>query len=167
MLLSTLSPRSVKRDFLVSSTFVIIFLFLCSSARATTIVVPAGGDLQAAVNSAQRGDTIVLQVATYNVSIPDTGIVFPAKSGSFTGSNYITIQSANLASLPGGRVSPADAVNMPKLVATLRGTPVITIRGTGYQFIGLEITNNLSGNTSADVTLSMIDQNGSDVLFDR
>src|SRR5215813_10715227 len=119
MFLSIISPRFIKRDFVITSAIAIAFFLLCSSARATTIVVPAGGDIQAAVNSAQRGDTIVLQAATFNISIPDTGIVFPVKSGSFTGSNYITIQSANLTSLPGGRVSPADAVNMPKLVATL------------------------------------------------
>src|SRR4051812_23367303 len=70
--------------------------------------------------SLQLGDTIVLQAGnTY--------------TGEFTlknitaGSGYITIQSSNLAQLPaaGQRVSPADAMNMPKLVSPGSNSPVV------------------------------------------
>src|ERR1041384_8303473 len=59
------------------------------SARAATVNVPAGGDLQAALNSAQPGDTIVLQAGATYVG----PITLPVKSGS----SYITIQSSALA----------------------------------------------------------------------
>ena len=44
----------------------LILLISASIASAATFVVPAGGDLQAAINSAVSGDTIVLAAgATY------------------------------------------------------------------------------------------------------
>jgi hypothetical protein len=153
---------------LTAATFVGLPLVMSAMSQPRTIVVPAGGDLQAAINRAVRGDTIVLQVGTYNTSTPDTGFLLPAKAGTFNGSNYITIQTANLNSLPSARVSPTDVTNMPTLVVTLRGTPVITVAGSGYRLIGLEITNNLSGNTGADITNGMVDiRGGSDLVFDR
>src|SRR6266850_5214714 len=114
---------------LAAATFVGLPLVTRSKLQPRTIVVPVGGDLQAAINRAVRGDTIVLQVGTYNTSTPDTGFLLPAKAGTFNGSNYITIQTANLNSLPSARVSPADLANMPSLVVMRRGTPVITVAG--------------------------------------
>ena len=78
-------------------------LMSASTAFAATIPVPAGGNLQAAINSAQPGDTITLQAgATY------TGpFTLPAKSGEA----FITIRTAGDAGLPGegARVSPVHA----------------------------------------------------------
>ncbi|MDQ3920264.1 MAG: hypothetical protein M3348_17510 [Acidobacteriota bacterium] len=90
----------------------LLALFLLAvPSYAATIPVHAGGDLQAAINSAQPGDVLVL----------DAGAVF---AGTFSlpargGSSYITIQSSALLSLPGQsqRVSPADAASMPKIVS--------------------------------------------------
>src|SRR5690349_20892184 len=85
-----------------------------STAQAATINVPSGGDFQAALNSAQPGDTIVLQAgATYNTA---GGFTLPNKGSS---TQVITIQSSALSSSPaaGYRVHPSDAVNMPKLVS--------------------------------------------------
>ncbi|HEX8887610.1 MAG TPA: hypothetical protein VF779_00430, partial [Pyrinomonadaceae bacterium] len=59
-----------------------------SQAHAGTITVPAGGDFQAALNSAQPGDTIVLQAgASY------TGpFTLPKKDASAV--DYITIRTS-------------------------------------------------------------------------
>ena len=72
-------------------------------ARAATIPVPAGGNLQQAINSASAGDTIVLAA----------GASF---TGSFTlpainGNAVTTIRTAGDEGLPGdgGRVSPANS----------------------------------------------------------
>jgi len=130
--------------------------------------VPAGGDLQAAINSAVRGDTIVLQVANFTTQF---GFSLPAKPGTFNGSNYITIQSANLSSLPLRRMTPADVVNMPTLTVIQRNSSVLSVEqnATGYKIVGLQITNDLTGNTSADITATMVETKGgsSDNVFDR
>jgi hypothetical protein len=72
-------------------------------ARAATIPVPAGGNLQQAINSASAGDTLVLAA----------GATF---TGSFTlpainGNAVTTIRTAGDEGLPvdGGRVSPANS----------------------------------------------------------
>ena len=91
---------------------------LCATvSTASTISVAAGGNLQAAINSAQPGDIIALArgaVFTGTYSLPN-------KSGS----SVITIRTADDTGLPGdgGRISPQDS---PQL-ATLRsnGGPVI------------------------------------------
>src|SRR5215213_4264836 len=63
-----------------------------ASASAGTISVPAGGDLQSAINAAQPGDTIVLQAdADYSCSC-----TLPNKSGS----EYIVIKSSRYEEIP-------------------------------------------------------------------
>src|SRR5262245_17906043 len=76
---------------------------------AATIAVPAGGNLQTAINDAQPGDTIALEAgATYvgNFKLPN-------KSGS----TPITIRTAGDASLPGEgqRISPSHASALAKV----------------------------------------------------
>jgi hypothetical protein len=83
---------------------------LRGSSQAGTIVVKAGGDLQAAINSAQPGDVIQFEAGATFVG----NFVLPAKDGSA----YITIRtSASDAQLPpeGHRITPAHAVLLPKL----------------------------------------------------
>ncbi|HEY7054871.1 MAG TPA: right-handed parallel beta-helix repeat-containing protein [Vicinamibacterales bacterium] len=89
-------------------------------AAGTTIRVPAGGNLQAALNAAQPGDVILLQAgATYSGNY-----ILPAKSGS----TMITVQTdiAQKGSLaPGVRLSPAAAgglakIKSPNTIAALR-----------------------------------------------
>lgn len=108
-------------------------------ADAAVITIPAGGDLQAAINSASLGDEIVLEAgATYTGNF-----TLPYKS---SGSGYITIRSSNLDQLPdeGVRVSPSDAANMPKLVTPTNMPVFTTVSGANpshhYKLIGLEIT---------------------------
>ncbi len=99
-----------------------------------TIAVAAGGDLQAAINSAQPGDTITLQAGatfTGNFSLPP-------KSGN----GWIIIRTSTPdAALPppGTRVSPANASLMAKILSPNR-EPALTAesRSHHYRLIGLE-----------------------------
>ena len=67
------------------------------TASGATLTIPAGGDLQAALNNAAPGDTIVLAAgATYTGSF-----VLPAKSGSgvitigFISTAFAVVKSSN------------------------------------------------------------------------
>src|SRR5690348_12537076 len=79
-------------------------VFGARSAHAATISVASGGSLQAAINAAQPGDTILLAAgATFTGSF-----TLPAKGGGA----YITIRSSTPdSSLPaaGTRIDPSDA----------------------------------------------------------
>jgi hypothetical protein len=79
-------------------------------ARAGTLHVRAGDDLQAALHAAQPGDTILLEPgATFRGNF-----VLPVK----TGNQVITVRSAaDAALLPGDgqRITPAHAALLPKL----------------------------------------------------
>jgi uncharacterized protein (TIGR03437 family) len=127
--------RQVLRPLSSTYSFVaLLTLFAVPAiASAATISVPAGGDLQSALNAAQPGDTIVLAAAATYVG-PFT---LPNKSGS----SYITIQSSSLSSLPDGqRVSPANGSLMPKIVSKGSGSPALnTSPGAHhYRLLGLE-----------------------------
>ena len=105
------------------------------SATVSGINVPAGGDLQTALNNANPGDQIVLQAgATYTGSF-----TLPVK----TGTSYITITTSKLSSLPaaGQRVSPANAPAMAKITSSNGGAAIYAPPGAHhYRFIGVEIT---------------------------
>lgn len=99
-----------------------------------TVTVEAGGNLQAALDNAQLGETIVLQAgATF------TGpYTLPNKE---SGSGWIYVISSNLAQLPapGNRVAPADAANMPKIVAPADHNAIVTVAGSHhFRFVGVE-----------------------------
>ena len=91
---STNSISSILFKFaLAAAEISVVVVLALSSAQAATIVVPSGGDLMAAINAAQPGDTIVLQAgATY------TGpFTLPNKAGAA----FITIQSSRVSELLG------------------------------------------------------------------
>jgi hypothetical protein len=105
-----------------------------SSGAAT--FVAAGGDLQAALNAAQLGDTILLQAgATFSGSF-----TLPAKSGT----GWIVIRtSASDSSLPpeGMRMTPAYAALLPKIVASGSAAALQTAAGAHhYRLVGIEFT---------------------------
>jgi uncharacterized protein YjdB len=105
----------------------------------TTINVPAGGDLQSAINNAKPGDEIVLQAgATYTGNF-----VLPVKSGG-DATHWVTIRTSSMSWLPpeGTRVSPSYATAMAKLVPWEVTAPAIaTVPGASYyRLIGLEVT---------------------------
>jgi len=119
-------------------------------AAGRTIVVSAGGDFQAALDSAALGDVIVLQAgATF------TGpFTLPVKNGN----GWITVQTSAVGALPaqGTRVSPSDAAAMPKLMSTSTDPVVRTAAGAHhYRFRGIEIT------TTATTTYVLANLDGS------
>jgi Carbohydrate binding module (family 6) len=148
----------------ISKALGVCLIGFCAAARTTvagTLSVNAGDDLQAALNAAQPGDTILLQPgATFTGNF-----VLPAKGGS----SYITIRSAADDSLlpgPGARLTPAFAGQLPKIQAD-RGPALATATGATYwrlQFLELlpapgSLTANLLelGNTGgAQSAMSMV-----------
>lgn len=124
------------------AAFVFVSLTLSTSARAATIEVPAGGDLQAALNLAQPGDVIALSPgASYvgNFTLPYKGAL----------SDYITIRSAAPdASLPGAnvRITPAYAAQLPKIYSP-NSTAALRTATTAnhYKLMFLEFQANYKG----------------------
>ncbi len=108
--------------------FLPTFLLTSPGADAATITVNAGGDLQAAINAAKPGDTILLQAG----AVFGAGYKLPAKGGS----SFITIRSAAPDSaLPaaGVRVTPAYAGQLAKIRAPTGGYAAFrTAAGASY-----------------------------------
>jgi Ricin-type beta-trefoil lectin domain len=100
---------------------------------AANINVPNGGNLQAALNAAQPGDTITLAAGASFV-----GHYYLAPNPS---TQAITIQSSAMGSLPGpgNRVSSGNASAMPKLISA-DGAPALTIPSgaNNYKIQGIE-----------------------------
>jgi uncharacterized protein YjdB len=124
------------------------------------IFVPAGGDLQAAINSAKRGDVIELQAgATYTGNFS-----LPAKSGS----GWVVIRTRGTLPAPGTRIRPAQAGNLAKLVSTNGASARVLTAVSGashYRIVGLEITYAPTV-TSANAIVDM--RNGSrHIILDR
>jgi len=134
------------------------------------VSVPAGGDLQAALNLARPGDTIILTAgATYtgNFTLPVT-----------SGSGWIYVQSSKLSSLPAGtRVSPARASFMPKIVSPNTQPAISTAAGAhNFRFAGIEITTTWATTTATNYVLVYLEAPGgnrslsqvpTDIVFDR
>jgi hypothetical protein len=107
--------------------------------------VPAGGNLQAALDAAQPGDVVELAAgATW------TG-KFIAKPK--TGSAKIWVRSSRYAELPpkgGIGVRPSDAPKMAKLVSPNQDYAlVIELMASNYHFTGLEVAAANTSSTSA------------------
>ena len=110
-------------------------------AAAADIYVPAGGDLQAALNSAQAGDTILLQAGATFVG----NFTLPVHAGT----DFITVRSsAPDASLPpaGTRITPAYAAYLPKIRSATTVTAMTTAPGAAYwRLLDLEFQANYEG----------------------
>src|ERR1051325_4575204 len=128
----SISQRTVSpRINYVFATLLILFIS-ASGTLAATLVVPNGGDLQAAINSAVPGDTIVLEAgATYRGPF-----TLPRK----TGDSYITIQSSRATEII-GRVSPSQTSLLAKIRSSI-SDPIIRVSPGAhhYQLIGLDIS---------------------------
>src|SRR5881396_2209207 len=107
-----------------------------TAPTGATIIVPAGGDFQAALNNAQPGDQIVLTAGATYVG-PFT---LPVKSGT----GWIIIRSSAAdANLPaeGQRMKPAYAALLPRLVSPNSGPALRTAPGAHhFRFVGVEVT---------------------------
>ncbi len=131
-----------------------------------TIAVRAGGDFQAALNSAKPGDLITLEAG----AIFRGSFILPEK----TGQGWIVIRtSAPDGDLPppGTRVEPSYARVMPKLEAA-SGSAIATMPGAQhYRFIGVEVRPtektflyNLIQLGSGETSVSELPH---DIIFDR
>ena len=99
-----------------------------------SIRVPAGANLQAAIDDAQPGDELVLDAGATYVGT----FVLRKKSGE----GWIIIRTNGAIPPEGTRVRPADAPSLARLVATRESDRVIqTAAGAHhYRLVGLEIT---------------------------
>src|SRR6266581_539031 len=109
-------------------------------ARAATIGVAAGGNLQQAINSAQPGDIITLEPgATYTGNF-----VLPNKAGS----DWITIRTAGDTGLPaeGERIAPAHEPQLGRIRSGNGSAAIATAVGAHHWRLTLvEILANSNG----------------------
>ena len=126
------------------------------SPTGTTYSLSSGANVQAALNQAQPGDTIVLQAgAVFNA--PPGGLILPPKSNP--SNKWIVVRTSDLTDLPadGVRVGPSNAGAMPKILSTGTGAALMTQTGPGSNSIaywrieGIEfsVTTNALTNANA------------------
>jgi len=105
----------------------------------TTYYPEDAGEFQDALDAATYGDTIILEAGKEyvgNFVLDNDGVATP------TG-EFITIRGSAHDKLPNGRVSPEDAVWMPKIVSNSADPAINAQFGADYyRFEGLEITTN-------------------------
>lgn len=123
-------------------SFFVLVLAASTPVQAQIVShVPAGGDLQAAINAAGPGDTITLEPGATYVG----NFVLPAKDGE----QFITIRSSAAdADLPGAdvRITPAAAALLPKLRSPNTMSVLRTAAGAHhYRLQFLEIYSNVPG----------------------
>jgi hypothetical protein len=112
-----------------------------SNPGVQEIRVKGGGDLQAAINDARLGDTIILEAgATYAgpIMLPNKG------TGTGTDADYLTIRTSDPAGISpeGERINPStQARAMPKIVSPSQEAAIRTAEQSHhYRFIGIEFS---------------------------
>jgi hypothetical protein len=147
----------------------LLMLVAVAPAAGATVTVSAGADLQAAINNAQPGDTLLLEAGATFVG----NYVLPAKGGGA----YITIRSAAAdAALPAdtARIDPTFASMLPKIQSPNSATALATAPGAHhYRLQCLEFLANYQGlgdvvelgdGSSAQNTLATVPH---DLILDR
>jgi hypothetical protein len=131
------------------------------SESARSITVKSGGNLQAALDAAQFGDTIILEAGGVYKAPKERPFILPAKKGGTdTEADYITIRTSAVDSLPVGRVSPADKANMAKIVATGPHGALTGAQGSKWwKIVGIEFVNQSDG-SEAQFCYTMITFSG-------
>jgi hypothetical protein len=146
----------------------LVLLVGSKPAMAATHNVPAGGDLQAALNAAQPGDVVLLAPgATYAGNFK-----LPVKNGD----GYITVRTGgNSRDLPapGMRISPEHAHALAKIKSSNTSAALATMAGAHHWRIELiEFAANVNGvgdiillgASSSQTQLSQVPQN---LILDR
>lgn len=136
-------------------SIVLVLIGISSAQAQATIVVPAGGNLQAAINSVPCGGTIVVEAGATYRGAPMGGFTFGDKGCN----NFTTVTTSDLSRIPAKlrnypnnysftdpskyRITTAEAAGMPKLVAIDGFAAAINFgdRAHHWKFIGIEITN--------------------------
>jgi hypothetical protein len=119
------------------TTLTLLLLILALWLPASqTVIIGAGGDLQAALDAALPGDTIDLLAGA---AFPGN-FRLPAKTSDRT--EFITLRSSALAKLlTGVRVTPLSADRMPRLVTMNSGPALVAEQGShNWRVQGLEVT---------------------------
>ena len=134
----------MKRSFVYTcarATAIALTLLVPRNAIAADIFVPAGGNLQAALDSAQPGDNILLQAGATYVG----NFVLPVHGGT----TYVTLRTkGNDALLPaaGNRITPAHAPYLAKLRAPDGLGALKTAPGAAYwRIMFLEFLSSQNG----------------------
>ena len=118
--------------------FLALLLSVESIAAGTTISVPAGGDLQAAIDRAVPGDTIELEAGATYVG----HFTLPKKDGDAV----ITIRTGGAAIAEDKRVTPADAAGFAKLKAANYEPVIQTAAGAHHwRLLLLELQGSAEG----------------------
>jgi hypothetical protein len=136
--------------FILSIFLALFALPLVTSAmlQPATITVGQGGDLQAALDSATCGDTVILASgATFYATQLEQPFVLKAKACT----GKITIKSPNaelLPSLKNQSIAQIAAFNLPKLITKV-STPALEFQGGSRDYLiqGIEITNDSQSQT--------------------
>ena len=114
----------------LATTFAIATM--TATPDSSAVILPAGGDLQQALNAARPGDTILLAPAGGYVG----NFVLPARSGSDT--RPIVVRTAGPDAVPAGkRMTPEAAAKLAK-IRSPDGTPALRT-SPGARFWRLEL----------------------------
>ena len=161
-------PRIYPRAACLYALAPLVLLSASTPLAAATHNVPAGGDLQAALNAAQPGDVVVLAPgATYSGNYK-----LPVKNGD----GYIVVRTGgNIRDLPapGTRISPAHAPALAKIKSPNTSAALATMAGAHHWRIELiEFSGNVKG--SGDIILlgasssqTQVSQVPHDLIVDR
>src|SRR4051812_11353525 len=131
-----LSPR--RADLLVLRTLsILVMIWTCfaADAFAATTTVPAGTDLQLALNAAHPGDVLVLQAGARYVG--------PFKLPPNLTGPTITIRSSAI--LPERRIGPQDIALLPTLAAAVASPIVDGVGAANWRLDGIALESVICG----------------------
>lgn len=112
---------------------IVLWVASVAPSGAATLIVPAGGDLQAALQAAQPGDVIELQAGARYVG----QFRFPAKAG------MVTLRSSG--TLPDRRVGPADVPHMATIASGVEAMAFDLTAATNWTIDGIAFEGNVGG----------------------
>ena len=131
-----LSPR--RANLLVLRTLSIVVMIgtcVAADAVAATTTIPAGADLQLALNAARPGDVLVLQAGARYIG--------PFKLPPNVAGPTITIRSSAI--LPERRIGPQDVALLPTLAAEV-ATPIVDgVGAANWRLDGIALESVIDG----------------------